>query len=545
MWPYPSSRAMSVRALLSTALIGSSAVFAPGIATAKQSAAASTFVDSGTMTVVADATAVDLDPASDENYGSDNIARNIDDELVANDHASISKFFPKLAVSWSSNPDQSVWTFHLRHGVKFHTGRCCLTATDVQYSISRTIQANLSASYLFSRFISNPTKQITVVDPYTVQFSFSRGTPLLLNALAGEFTALILDSQALKAHATKSDPWAHSWATTHDLGTGPYTIQSWEHGQQTVLVRFPEYWGGWSGRHFSKIIVNTVPESATRRELVEKGKADITYNLTPQDNMALSHNSSVVVSPNYSTEIDYFVMTESGPLASPFARQAVSYAFNYDALINGFYHGFARRSYGPIPSSLLGFDPHAFHYHTDLNKARELFQKAGVKPGTTLTFTYNDPFQPVGLILQAQLAQLGITVKLQHLDNAAFFNIFFGSSAPSSRPNMMPYPWWPDYNDPYDMAVTLVGSQYAGAAGANAGYYHNKQVDTLLAAMKNESGESLVRDAHALQDITSRVDPPAVYLAEPAQVNVMAKSLKGFVYNPLQIRTFYYYWFYR
>ncbi|MDB5059284.1 MAG: Bacterial extracellular solute-binding protein family 5 Middle, partial [Chloroflexi bacterium] len=74
------------------------------------------------------------------------------------------------------------------------------------------------------------------------------------------------------------------------------------------------------------------------------GKADITYNLTPQDNMALSHNSSVVVSPNYSTEIDYFVMTESGPLASPYARQAVSYAFNYDALINGFYHGFARRS---------------------------------------------------------------------------------------------------------------------------------------------------------------------------------------------------------
>lgn len=206
MWPYPSCRAMSVRALLSTALIGSSAIFAPGIATAKYVAAASAFVDSGTMTVVADATAVDLDPASDENYGSDNIARNIDDELVANDHASISKFFPKLAVSWSSNPDQSVWTFHLRRGVKFHTGRCCLTATDVQYSISRTIQANLSASYLFSRFISNPSKQITVVDPYTVQFSFSRGTPLLLNALAGEFTALILDSQALKPMRPRAIP---------------------------------------------------------------------------------------------------------------------------------------------------------------------------------------------------------------------------------------------------------------------------------------------------------------------------------------------------
>jgi peptide/nickel transport system substrate-binding protein len=540
----PVSRATTIRALIAIALIGSSAFVAPRQATAhtRQSGA---FVDSGTMTVVTDASAGDLDPASDEYYGSDNISRNIYDELVAEDHASITKFFPKLAVSWSTNADKSVWTFHLRHGVKFHTGRCCLTATDVQYSIARSVEANLSAAYLFARFISHPEKQIKVVDPYTVEFDLDYGTPLMLNALAAEFTPLIIDSVAAKKHATKSDPFAHNFVSTADLGTGPYMIQSWQHGQQTTLARFPDYWGGWSGKHFSTIIINNVPDSVTRRELLEKGKADLTYNLTAQDNQALAGNPNVVVSPNYNTEVDYITMTEYGPLASPYARQALAYAFNYDALIKGVYKGFARRAYGPIPSVLEGYDPGMFHYQTNLDKARALLQKAGVKQGTTLTFTYDDPYGPVALIMQAQLAQIGLTLKLQKVTAAAFTNIFFGTEPASQRPNLMLYEWWPDYNDPYDMAVTLIGSQYAGAAGANAGYYANKQVDALLARMKVESGARLIADSRAMQDITSRVDPPAIYIAEPAQVNVFAKSLKGFVSNPLQIRTFYYYWFYR
>ena len=157
-------------------------------------------------------------------------------------------------------------------------------------------------------------------------------------------------------------------------------------------------------------------------------------------------------------------MTESGPLASPYARQAMAYAFNYDALIKGFYKGFARRAYGPIPSVLQGYDPNMFHYQTNLDKARALLQKAGVKQGTTLSFTYYDPYGPVALIMQAQLAQLGITLKLQKVTAAAYTNIFFGTEPASQRPNFLLYEWWPDYNDPYDMAVTLIGSQYAGAA---------------------------------------------------------------------------------
>ncbi len=499
------------------------------------------YVDLGTLTTADPTSVADLDPASDETSDGANVERNIDGTLVTLAGASMVRFQPALATSWSVNADHSVYTFHLRHGVRFHTGRCCLTADDVKYSIARTMQAQLANAYLFSRFLSNPLKQIKVIDPSTVAFDLGRPQIFFLNALASVYVAQILDAQALRAHATKKDPWAHTWASEHDAGTGPYMIQSWQRGQQMVLTRFPAYWGGWSGPHYSTIVVRTVPDSSTRRELLERGQVQLTGYLTPQDYDALKQNPKVRVSAPYGAEIDYIIMTEAGPLASPYARQALSYAFPYTALIQGIYHGYARRAYGPLASTLLGYDPTQFHYQTNLATARALLRKAGVKPGTVLTFAYSGPFGKAAPLLQAQLAQLGITMKIEQLDDAAFNTIFFGTAPASRRPNLMGYGWYPDYDDPYDAVQPLIASDAAGPNGVNGGYYHNSQVDALLAQMKNADRETLVRDAYKLQDITGRLDPPAIWTNERADVVVLSRTVQGYSDNPVEAYTIDYY----
>ncbi len=529
--------------LLCALAIGGLGFLAPRPAAAQQRSAAP-FVDSGTLTIAAYGAAADLDPASDELASSATIARNIDETLVNIDGAAIDHYVPNLAVRWTTNADKSVWTFYLRHGVRFHTGRCCMTADDVKYSLARTMQAGLTNGYVLARFISNPLKQIKVLDPYTVQFDLGRPQPIFLAAMTQDYAELILDSKAVKAHSTKKDPWGHLWASDHDAGTGPYTIQSWTHSQQVVLTRFKPYWRGWSGPHFSRVVVRSVAESSTRRELVERGAADLAQDLTPQDYDQLKSNPKVRVVVGPTTEVQYIAMTEWGPLASPYARQALSYAFNYNAYLTAAYRNYAKRAYGPLASTLLGYDPHMFHYQTDLKKAKELLQKAGVKPGTTLTYAYaggEQNYQIAGEILQAQLQQIGLNLKIQALDEAAYNNIFYGSEPPSKRPNLMEFGWWPDYNDPYDECVPLVASYSAGSAGANAGYYHNKQVDALLAQMKNADKETLVSDAHKLQDITGRVDPPSIWLDENLQVAVTTTKLKGLVINPLTIATYDFY----
>jgi peptide/nickel transport system substrate-binding protein len=156
------ARLMSV-----AALIGSLALLGPHAASAQHRAAAA-FVDNGTVAMVTDGSAADLDPASDELASSANIAINIDETLVAPAGASIDRFQPVLATSWSSNADKSVWTFHLRHGVTFHTGRCCMTAQDVKYNLVRVLKAGLTNTYVLARFIwMNPpsTASFTAASP--------------------------------------------------------------------------------------------------------------------------------------------------------------------------------------------------------------------------------------------------------------------------------------------------------------------------------------------------------------------------------------------
>jgi peptide/nickel transport system substrate-binding protein len=536
----PPARSRARTKFVIAAALVASLVVAPPVSFA-QRAGVPPAIDQGTITFVYDVSPPDIDPASNTFNPGDNIEHNIDDTLIALDGASLNRYKAGLATSWSSNATQSVWTFHLRPGVRFHTGRCCLMADDVRYSIARTVAAGLGMSYLFARFLAHPLSQIKVRDPYTVEFDLGRPQPMFLGAIASQYAGLILDARALRAHATKADPWAHNWATDHDLGTGPYTIRSWDRTQQIVLTRFPGYWGGWGGPHFSTVVERTVPDAVTRRELIERGQADLTTDLTPEDQDALKHNPAVQVVVDPTANVWYVIMTEAGPLASPAARQALSYAFPYDALIKGVLHGYASRAYGPLASTVLGYDPHMFHYTTDLAKARALLAKAGVRAGTTLTFAYNDPLGQAAPLLQAQLAQLSINVKIQHLDSSAFNTIFYGTEPASQRPNLMAYAWYPDYDDPYDMIQPLLASASAGPSGSNGGYYHNKQVDALLARMEYASGETLIGLAHQLQDITGRVDPPAIWIEQPLAVTVLARGIKGFVFNALTEGTYDFY----
>ncbi len=260
------SRASIDTRIVACALLISTVALAVPRASLAATPGSAAFIDSGTVTLVTGGSVADLDPASVVSAAANIvITRNIAETLIAYNGSDVNHFVPLLATSWSSSPDKSVWTLHLRHGVRFHTGRCCMTADDVKYSIARTVLAGLAGAYIFGRFMTDPMKQIQVVDPYTVRFNLGRPQYTFINAIASKNVAMIVDARALRAHATKSDPWAHNWITDHDAGTGPYVLAQWQHGVQEVLTRFAPYWRGWSGAHFSRAIVREIPEASTRR----------------------------------------------------------------------------------------------------------------------------------------------------------------------------------------------------------------------------------------------------------------------------------------
>ena len=142
-----------------------------------------------------------------------------------------------------------------------------------------------------------------------------------------------------------------------------------------------------------------------------------------------------------STPIPYLRTGSSADRAwyftNPKARLALEYAFDYNAFINGLLKGFARPAQGPITHYAEGHDNALPIYQTDINKAKQLFAEAGVKPGTTLTMWYpsGDPTQQdVALVTQGQLAQCGITVKTQAIAPDTYSTNYYGTEPLSQQP---------------------------------------------------------------------------------------------------------------
>ena len=192
---------------------------------------------------------------------------------------------------------------------------------------------------------------------------------------------------------------------------------------------------------------------------------------------------------------ELLIPTVYGPFASPLARQALAWAFDYDAMNKSFLKDFAVQAQGPIAHHIFGHDSALPMYHTDLAKAKALFAQAGVKPGTAVTLWYiagDTLAAQIALITQGQLGQLGIQVKTVGKDGNTINTAQAGNAPASQRPNLWATNWFPDYSDPVDVITPLYRTKNAQGGAVNMGLYSNKQVDQLLAkaAVTTDAGQA-------------------------------------------------------
>ena len=497
--------------------------------------------DRQTLVIAAHQGPTDLDPATSYDGPSALILRGVYEGLVRLRGSSTTQLEPALATSWTSSRGGAVWTFNLRHHVRFHDGTP-FNAEAARESILRTLKINQGPAFIEGQFVA--PAGIQVVDPYTLRFTLKGASGVFPTALAAEWGNWIISPAAFKAHQQKGDS-SHAWLQSHEAGTGPYTLSQIVHGQSTTLMQFPGYWAGWSGKHLRRIIVNEVVADATRREEVEKGDADIANYLTPQDLTAMAGNAALVIDKSYGMRNLSLVMTEAGPLASPLARQAMGYAFDYNAYINDLLKGFGRQAQGPLPRTFLGHDFALPLYRTDLNKAKSLLQQAGVVAGAQMTLWYQaeDPVTyAAAQVMQAQLSQIGINLKIEQHDGNSFISMYYGNTPPAQRPNFFVWYWYPDYNDPGDWLYPQYYSKQAGSAGSNGGFYHNAQVDKLLdrAALLADAKQRLAL-YNQIQRTLTLDDPAAVFLADLPESVVYRTSVHGYYLNPVYTQSFAFY----
>jgi peptide/nickel transport system substrate-binding protein len=145
-------------------------------------------------------------------------------------------------------------------------------------------------------------------------------------------------------------------------------------------------------------------------------------------------------------------------------------------------------------------------------------------------------------LFQANLAEIGINLAIEEVDLSTFTGIMFGGMTAEERPGMMPWFWWPDYNDAYNHLYPQIACDQWGAAGTNGGYYCNERVQELFEANRDEPDPEKYQAALSeIQQIIARDDPPAIYYMQRQWTTILRADIEGFVFNPINIGTFNFY----
>jgi peptide/nickel transport system substrate-binding protein len=431
---------------------------------------------------------------------------------------------PLLATSWKHSSDGLTWTFQLRHGVHFHTGRL-MTAQAAKAAILRTKKLNGGAAYISGAVKSSDTpRQDTLVIP------LSYPSPLALEASA-DYSAYIYDTRAVGNGSLMK--WLN---TPNDAGTGPYTLQSFNNGQEfeVVLKAFPGYWGGWKGQHYKKVVFRVVPQDTTAAQLLRSGQVSFVEQMSPTQWKSLKGVSGIklVSAPSWQ---NLLAQLNAPALPEP-VRQAISYATNYPGIVAAL-SGAAVPSSGIVPAGLFGHFTDLPNYRYDPAKAARLLNSAGYGPGKkklnlSMTYTAGDSNeQVVATLMKSSLAKLNVNLTVQPLAWATQWGKG-KSSSPSARQDIFMEYWWPDYADPYSWFVNLLLSEKQPFF--NLSYYSNQTLDKQinhvesLVATNPSAGSALYRT----MQVEILKQAPIVFLYNANYQYAMANSISGFQVNP-------------
>jgi peptide/nickel transport system substrate-binding protein len=368
---------------------------------------------------------ITFDPAREAQYTAPLSLRAAYESLVTMSPGDYLEVKPALAKSWAHTPDGKGWRFNLIDA-RFNSGSP-VTAADVKWTFDRLINLKDQPS----QYVTN-VSAVNVVDPKTVDVMMVDPTLPILAILSGPnfgvMEAKVVQAQGgtANADAATADK-ATQWLNQHSAGAGPYTLVGWTRGAQILLTRNQHYFRG--PVEFEHVIVRHMGDSATQLLAIKRGDISVAFNLIPEQITTLKDDKQVRVEGLRSLDYVYMALTNepafNKALAVKEARQAIASAIDYDGIINSLLGGKAMRCASFIPIGLYGSTEETtkqIGWHQDLDRSKQLLQKAGFPDGFEFKLTYGDAavsglsYAVLAQKLQSDLARVGIKAVLDPID---------------------------------------------------------------------------------------------------------------------------------
>ena len=368
---------------------------------------------------------ITFDPAREAQYTAPLSLRAAYESLVTMSPGDYLEVKPALAKSWEKTADGKGIRFHLADA-KFNSGNP-VTAADVKWTFDRLINLKDQPS----QYVTN-VSAINAVDAKTLDIMLVDPTQPILAILSGPNFG-VMEQKAVEAQggtAGKDAPTADkatNWLNQHSAGAGPFTLVGWTRGAQILLTRNEHYFRG--KVQFEHVIVKHMGDSATQLLAIKRGDIAAAFNLIPEQIATLKGDKNIRIEGLRSLDYVYMAITNepefNKALAVKEARQAIACAIDYDGIINSLLGGKAMRCASFIPIGLYGSTEETtkqIGWHQDLDRSKQLLQKAGFPNGFEFKISYGDAavsglsYAVLAQKLQSDLARVGIKVVLDPVD---------------------------------------------------------------------------------------------------------------------------------
>ncbi|MFA5073924.1 MAG: ABC transporter substrate-binding protein [Nitrospirota bacterium] len=472
-----------------------------------------------------------LDPALITDVQGGGIAAKLFNGLVRfNENLDI---VPDLAFSWKLSENQLVYSFRLRRDIRFHNGKK-ITAHDVRYSFERVLKPSTRAplTWVLDRidgakeFIAGKTERVSgihVVNDHTLTIRLTKPFGPFLSLLAMT-TASIVPREEVERLGPDFG--------THPIGSGPYSLTEWKHGQHLILAAREDYFEG--KPKLQGIVYRIIPENLTAVMEFETGRLDVLL-------IPASEYRRYTTDPTWRDLVQgrtglntyYLGLNCTRP---PFddvrVRRAVNLAVDRQHILNTVLEKRGVLATGPIPPGLWknkNWSRMLKGYSYDPVAAQELIREAGAEGKTIRIFISIEDTEVLDLVevISSYLEKVGLGVEIVQLDWSAL-----KQAVQDGEPDAFWLSWWADYPDPEDFLFPLFHSSSIGSGG-NRTRCSDPELDRLIEAAQATMDE---RERFRLyQRAEDRVirNAPWIFMWHKADYYVVQPWVKDFRVYPL------------
>jgi peptide/nickel transport system substrate-binding protein len=438
--------------------------------------------------------------------------------------------------------DGLTYTFPLREDVVFSDGTD-LTAEDVKYSWDRVVEMNLPEGQ--AQLFEN-VAETRVVDDHTFEVTLGAVDASFLAFLAAHPAASVVSMDAVEANGGVAAGQPNEHMAQNMVGTGPYTLASWERGDRMSFDINPDYWGepahlpvrwelivdspatGLQAKEYD--IVDISPTDVPSIEPIEHAVVDTSILDLQVLQIGMNMNIAEGALPAGDTiPLDFFQDVR--------VRQAFNYAFDYQGYIDGILGGLGGRGSFILPVEMYGYDPDAPVYPTDPEMAEQLFTEAGYwEDGFTITIASDqthEGFTGAALTLKDSIEALNpnFHVNVNAVPEAQFDEILVTDPLPVAMWSYTSSQY--STPDAYLFDSALSDGRYGAVNSFVDGYSDPEAIDALIRSARTELDEDARLEI--LSEIQNVLYEEAMWImpANEGAPSARGEWVTGHIENPM------------